>query len=248
MKRKQSVISSERMVCGVCNKSFVTKHTCLGGTCSECMLNLCDLSKHTCPVRKVKVFDAVAFVDKLLLTNYQQDYGETCTRCLEWHAVNKNANGFRNWRGSMMCADCFANDIEITSLIEERWIQLLQYDVKRKRTICDAKGCNKQLISILGEIICRFERDHIDVFSKKSSVSTMVNTGVPMVEVLAESDKCRNLCVRCHSFTTFVERHSGILRLKKVAELVNPSVLTMATRKTNSAVARMLVRVISPEL
>jgi hypothetical protein len=35
-----------------------------------------------------------------------------------------------------------------------------------------------------------------------------------MHQIKTENDKCRNLCVRCHSAVTYAERTIGILQLK----------------------------------
>ena len=55
-----------------------------------------------------------------------------------------------------------------------------------------------------------YERDHLDVFLKTTTVWELLVTGVSLAGVMEENDKCRNLCVRCHS----AERTVGILRLK----------------------------------
>ena len=59
-----------------------------------------------------------------------------------------------------------------------------------------------------------FERDHEDVFTKTCSVWELLVTGAPFERVIQENDKCRNLCIRCHSAVTCAERAVGILRLK----------------------------------
>jgi hypothetical protein len=65
---------------------------------------------------------------------------------------------------------------------------------------------------------CRFERDHINVFTKTTTVWELLVSGAPFHDVCEENRKCRNLCLHCHSVVTYAERVVGILKLKKIKD------------------------------
>ena len=55
----------------------------------------------------------------------------------------------------------------------------------------------------------RMHFDHINMFEKRDSISTMIYTGCSKEEIIAEINKCQLLCIHCHNKVTFMERKYG---------------------------------------
>lgn len=188
------------MECGDCGVHYVRKHTCKAGTCGLC--GVVFRSRHTCAVEK---YDTFRGVDE---TDFQQA-GFYCEVCGDHHPHVKNINGKKEWKGIVMCSDCYCIP-EIQAEVSMANTVVRLYDVSKGKTHC--RYCRRGILDPYTlETLYRFERDHIDPGEKIDSVGHMLLIGTRMSTVLEEVDKCRNLCVRCHSVQTFVERKSGII-------------------------------------
>lgn len=61
----------------------------------------------------------------------------------------------------------------------------------------------------------RMHFDHINMFEKRDSISTMIYTGCSKEEIIAEINKCQLLCIQCHNKVTFMERKYGFMKQKR---------------------------------
>jgi hypothetical protein len=126
--------------------------------------------------------------------------------------INKNIHGHKVYAGEMFCSDCFES-LNIAHRQLPARTTLLAHDVQFHKTNCAL--CDVALI-VDGIAVKHYERDHVDVFTKIESVGFLVMIGAPLEDILAENDKCRNLCVPCHCLVTYAERAVGILKLKSL--------------------------------
>jgi len=62
----------------------------------------------------------------------------------------------------------------------------------------------------------RMHFDHINMFEKGDSVSTMSYRGCSKEEIMAELNKCQLLCLTCHDKVTSMERKYGFMRRKRL--------------------------------
>lgn len=103
------------------------------------------------------------------------------------------------WRGKKLCENCHAisqKEIppELSAYIKDIY--------SRGCTFCDNK-CG------------RFHLDHINMFTKISSVGEMMDRGDPAEDIIAEVAKCQLLCLNCHSLVTRFETKRGFMIKKK---------------------------------
>jgi hypothetical protein len=134
--------------------------------------------------------------------------------CGTRHLLNKNVHGFRQYRGVVLCCDCYGIP-EIAHEIQAVWTLVFWAD--RQQNATDCALCQVPLIDpVTLQPRRAFERDHLNVFTKISTVWALVMTGATLFDILSERDKCRNLCVRCHAAVTCAERTLGILALKAI--------------------------------
>jgi hypothetical protein len=227
-----------RQECTICQKTYINTHLCHGGECPDCRASKKNLKTHKCPLRTALTFDPIVFVNSLLVTDYRADNGHICSRCGDWHAVTMGI--VRMWKDDILCIDCYDAADDIRAEISHRKAKLRAEDIAVGRTTCSM--CARILLGPNGKEVRRFEYDHINVFDKTDSVGHMLFSGQPMTVVFAEAAKCRVLCHRCHRLTTFVERQSGILKLKAVAANVPAHVLQTAHDKTTQAVDLLLMQ------
>jgi hypothetical protein len=221
--------------CSKCRRNYVVDHTCHAGTCGQCGLSCVDLRKHSCSCLRVTNFDRAKSVARA------KTAGITCTRCADVHFINKNINGIKKFKGRQVCADCRDSSMDIQRHVTAARAALLDHDIETKQTDCAL--CARQLIDVTTcRRVRRFERDHLDVFTKTSSVIMLAHAGEPIATVIAEARKCRNLCVRCHATVTFAERESGILSCKRVIDTIAPDVVKRARTNTDELVQALLVR------
>ena len=190
-----------------------------------------NLRAHRCPVHKCTHLNLLAAWDHL------RRRASICMACGATHMINKNVNGFRRYKGILLCCDCYRIP-EIQDDLKGVWTRLLRNDAIQGRWCCAL--CQVVLFDPVTLIRSRlFERDHMDVFSKVATVWELVTSGAPFEDVLAENQKCRNLCVRCHAAVTCAERATGLLALKSL-DALSPDILKRAQYQTNT-LAKMLL-------
>ena len=200
--------------CTDCHKKYVQRHTCHAGTCPTCKIHFKNIRAHRCQVSKVLTSNIVEMWEGSRANPDTGQEFDTCDGCGVWHFLNKNIHGFRWFKGVRLCHDCYTIP-EITGQVQAARHRLMDHDGRSGKWRC-------ALCSIVlfrpdtHEIVHAYERDHIDVFDKSSSVWELLVTGAPFQQVIHESNKCRNLCVRCHSAVTYAERTVGILGLKTI--------------------------------
>ena len=116
----------------------------------------------------------------------------------------------RKFLNVKLCWDCYTIP-EITDHVQKTRKQLMVRDAQNNKWKCAL--CDLTLFDPMTlQIIHAYERDHTDVFMKSTAVWEPIVSGAPFNQVILENDKCRNLCIRCHSAVTCAV---GILRLKK---------------------------------
>jgi hypothetical protein len=197
-------------VCPDCRRSYKHSHrVCQAGTCHDCLALVQDLGAHRCPIRKVLSTD---LVDAWARIQDSMTRSIACWACETRHFLNKNIHGFRKFWNVDLCYDCY-NIPQIMEHVRHMRRRLLIVDANKGKWRCSL--CE---VSLFDPVTLQphraFERDHLDVFAKTTTVWELVVTGASFERITAENDKCRNLCIRCHSAVTCAERTCGILRLK----------------------------------
>jgi hypothetical protein len=196
--------------CPNCLKEYKRSHTaCKAGTCDTCMGSFKDLHAHRCHVQKVQTLN---LVDTWIRIRDNEQQRISCQACGTRHFLSKNINGFRMFWNVDLCCDCY-NIPQITQHVQLTRQKLLELDACTHKWKC-ALCAVKLFDPVTFQVERAFERDHIDVFTKSSTVWKLLVTGAPFEVLVKENNKCRNLCVRCHSAVTCAERAVGILGLK----------------------------------
>jgi hypothetical protein len=212
-------------ICPDCHRSYKHAHSiCKAGTCSICNVSVQNLGAHRCPIKKVL---SLNLVETWVRLHDDMTHHISCRACGIRNFLRTNIHGFRRFLGVDLCWNCYTIP-QITEHIQNTRHQLLELDAQAGKWMCAL--CD---ICLFDPVTLRplqaFERDHIDVFAKTSTVWELLVTGAPFTQITNENDKCRNLCVRCHSAVTCAERAVGILNLKAVNR--GPLGVTSYTKK-----------------
>jgi hypothetical protein len=175
------------------------------------MISVKNIGAHQCPVQKVLTIDLMKVWARLHASHQK---GISCWACSSKSFLNTNVHGFRKFFGVDLCWNCYSIP-EITDHVQETRQKLMEHDVHNGKWSCALCTC------ILFDPVTfqsqqAFERDHVDASTKTCTVWELLVTGASFDRVVHENDKCRNLCVRCHSAVTLAERTVGILRLKTI--------------------------------
>jgi hypothetical protein len=105
----------------------------------------------------------------------------------------------RMWRGKRLCENCHASSQKD---ISPELVEYIREIYSRGCTFCDNKRG-------------RFHLDHINMFTKISSVGEMMDRGDSAEDIIAEVTKCQLLCINCHSLVTRFELKRGFVLKKK---------------------------------
>ena len=119
------------------------------------------------------------------------------------------------WRGRPVCRQCFRMDRNIQNDIRLGFSILNGYMLFGNSTLyCEL--CNIKVYTE-GDAVRhnKFELDHIDPQTKLDAVSSMIFKGDRINMVLAEADKCRVLCVSCHTIVTHIQRQYNFCKLMR---------------------------------
>lgn len=191
--------------CTLCSREFKTfhgkmKHVCeVKLTCGLCKKSYSQRKGHDCIEQRLEA---------LRTTELTPDEAKTCVACGQWHASVKNINGFRRYHGVSLCADCY-HIPEIYKETQSTWKRLCTFLVQSNQYRC--YFCEEDCIcSNTHQRLKRFEFDHLVPGLKEANIGQMVLEGVQWETILKELTQCRLLCVRCHSFVTFVQRNVGL--------------------------------------
>jgi hypothetical protein len=144
-------------------------------------------------------------IDKEDIMNLIKDLSHICIRC---SMIFYSAPYI--WRENEYCEDCHKSEFQED--ITYRWEYIREYSAKQGKDCCNI--CKKKLI-IDKDNIRRCHYDHIDMFDKSNSVCTMIYTGIDLVEIIDEIDKCQLLCISCHNIITRIEHECGFIRVKR---------------------------------
>ena len=223
--------------CPECQKQYVQRHTCLAGTCATCSMHFKNIRNHRCQVTKVLSSNIIELWEESPANPETDQDCNACDGCGVWYFLKKNVHGFRWFQGVHLCWDCYTIP-EIIGHVQAMRHRLMDHDGRSGKWQCAL--CSTVLFhQDTHEIVRAYERDHIDVFNKSASVWELLVTGAPFEQVVHENDKCRNLCVRCHTAVTYAERTVGILGLKKI-ESLSSYVRKRARHQVNTLVTAML--------
>lgn len=125
-------------------------------------------------------------------------------RCVECERVYYTS---KEWKGELICETCHVNKKDE---IDKMWECVkLSYKMNGVWT----KACE----------VCGDEGkhyDHKDIFEKELAISTMIDRGRVLEEILEERNKCRLLCRRCHGIMSQYEREYGLINFKKGKEVM----------------------------
>ena len=220
--------------CPDCAKVFVKTHTCLAGTCATCGEFFLHVGNHKCPVAASMTLSAQSIFERIQL----ELPGKQCDACGQRHFVTSNINPFRSWKSFVFCADCYRIE-EIQREITDTRNRLRRRDIGLGHIACAL--CQVKVIDAVHQRdLCVYERDHLDVFSKRESVGVMCQRGESWDDICREADQCRILCKRCHSVVTFAQRETGLLRLKSYGK-VDPLVIEKVQRVTQELIGLLLL-------
>jgi len=107
----------------------------------------------------------------------------------------------RIWKDEKVCDKCWC---EFEEEREQMWNMLNQIS-PQECYICSKKRVNTKM---------RFHYDHINMFDKDDSICSMINNGEDMQLIYNEMEKCRLICISCHSLITDIERMYGFTSYK----------------------------------
>ncbi len=144
-------------------------------------------------------FNSENMLDKIL-----EIRGYECVRCqIVQYSVPKR------WKEESFCEECHQEMYK--EEIEERWRQVSEMareSGKDRCVICEREAVYNK------EIGARFHFDHINMFDKSGSISTMVQSGTERSDIQREISKCQIMCISCHAVVTEIERRCGFMRIK----------------------------------
>lgn len=124
---------------------------------------------------------------------------EECQECHQ--KINKNA--LREWKNTKICDLCWLDPVK-SNYREYLWDQIYSYKIQ-KCSICLKEKKDKNQ---------RYHWDHLNMFDKNDSISSMVSKGDLIETIQKEIDKCQLLCYSCHQFVCEIEIKLGFTRIK----------------------------------
>lgn len=195
-------------VCETCSAPYKSRHTCPAGKCPHCNAFFRKLKGHLkndkCPILKLNAFRNN--------TEFYLQETPNITHCVVCDSECFVENT-RLWKGYYFCLDCFNSTPEICR--EQRNLRSALHTqlVEQCNTYCYL--CFEVLLDANGNMIKQFELDHVNRFTKNRGVGFACLRGENLNIILAEADKCRPLCVDCHSSVTYMQRRAGILNLSE---------------------------------
>ncbi len=185
--------------CDVCHTTYSRSHTCRGGECPDCHRTFrFSLETHSCVVRNLEKLETLPL----------EPAPWHCDACMRGHYSSSTMSPYKK---VLLCKFCYEiPQIKQEQILLGRTVRL--YMVSQNKVDC--KLCNIKLLDTQGNEVYPSQLDHYSVFDKIESVGTMILQGYPIKTILQEVDKCRALCIPCHSVVTHVEQRSGICRAK----------------------------------
>jgi len=108
------------------------------------------------------------------------------------------------WKGEKVCDSCWCNhETERKSLWEQvRLVWGCNKTCKICKTIKEKDGV-------------RFQFDHLNMFDKNDSISSMILRGESIDDIETEIDKCQFICLSCHHLITEIENTLPFTQAKK---------------------------------
>ncbi len=139
----------------------------------------------------------------LQISSFIEELQHQRITCHECNQVMYDLTCNRVWQGYSICEICWLSHEEERI---QRWAIIYQHR-QIKCEICQKEKMHQSE---------RFHFDHLNMFEKVDSVSTMINTGTCLEDVLTEMNRCQILCVYCHEVVTKIERKLGFTRIKQL--------------------------------
>jgi len=176
-------------------------------------------------------------IDDMMINNVIEKTKNTCSLCKCISFCNLSI-----WKENEYCEECYEKTFG--EEIKERWSSIHKYSIKHNKISCNI--CNKQAV-FDNKIVSRFHYDHIDMFDKTSSICEMVRTGITILDIYNEIDKCQLICISCHKIITKIEHQCGFIRFKKQMtkdynesdELIKQEILKKYSLKYNTFMSKV---------
>lgn len=110
----------------------------------------------------------------------------------------------RIWKDQKICDSCWSKS-DKEEIRKNMWLVVHKHTKKN----CDL--CKRERKSYSE----RYHLDHINMFTKEDSVSSMINKGVDIKKIIEEVDKCTLMCVECHHKVSYIEKKMGFTKIKQ---------------------------------
>lgn len=133
------------------------------------------------------------------ITNFLEQYKNKCEECCKIFY-----NSPKQWKNTTICKKCHSNH---QPEIDQIWTIINNYLLETNNTHC---------------VFCKLENDktfhfdHINMFEKSDSVSSMIKKGDDISKIKEEINKCQLVCESCHSLITIMEQLYGFTAIKQV--------------------------------
>ena len=112
-------------------------------------------------------------------------------------------NLMKVWKGRQLCSPCWS---QYEPLRQELWAGVETF--LRESGIDECTICREPYACRYG-----FHFDHLNMFDKNESISSMINKGYDISEIIEEIKLCQLVCSGCHSFITKCE---GLMVFKRI--------------------------------
>ena len=148
----------------------------------------------------IEVWINIALDYRALVVPEQQIFCHECG-----HMLPKMKEGkIHVWKQHHVCDSCWCDHQDERDTL---WSQVREiWGDNRACHICK---------KIKGKQGVRFQFDHLNMFNKQESVSTMILQGYKLEDILHEIDKCQFVCLSCHDMITEAENKLPFSQVKK---------------------------------
>ena len=220
------------MTCPDCKTIYQVKHTCHYGLCIHCSHTFKSVKDHKCPILQLA---NISIED---VWNGIRHETVRCDGCDALYFSNRDERVLHTYKKVKLCSDCYSA-AEIQQEKASVMQALTMLDVENSKVECAM--CKKALIAPkTARELFEFRRVYTDYFCTDETIWSLVAKGSDWENIRAAVERCRNLCIRCHSFFGIAKRCIGIHRLKPLKNHISAKVLNMAETKVERLCEHML--------
>lgn len=157
--------------------------------------------------------------------------------------IHEVAETYNFYCAECLCERCSKFTSFVCSMCDQNDIFFKLFDDKKFCYACYDKfsvnmRVNKSIVQIFMEKQCEIchddlfvdnefvgNSDHVNVFEKSFTISDLIyhKSCIDVVALKKECEKCRSICVHCHSIITRFQQKCGLLRYKTLRENVHIS-------------------------